>query len=332
MLGLGACLLVLVSGILFSLKELTDREVAVSLSGALFSANVRDRLSDEEYAQVQAAAAADPAADVRFSPLALSFTGSEIAGLSKEQTSAVVGQRLANVLYDNGSGTAKGLIVPAAPESETKALSLGPTTILTGSNNSLFSTAFVVAAVVALALMGGMAALSRGFGRLGGPAFVTAVGIAPLAVLWAGANAAIGPADAGDGAFTHAARASFDGVSSDLMTVFLALLAGAIALCVVSAIGGLGNVALGKSGAGEAEKTRKPPAKAKATAAVAATEGPDATEAEQPARVPPVPQVKGIPQAEMQRPSPTRAVPSGPVYQVPGKPQVEARDADKQVA
>jgi hypothetical protein len=58
--GLLACLFVMASGVLFSLDHLTGRDTAVPLSTAVIAAGISDRVTDEEYAQVQAAAVANP--------------------------------------------------------------------------------------------------------------------------------------------------------------------------------------------------------------------------------------------------------------------------------
>jgi len=239
MLGLTACILIIASGLLFSLQQLTKRDTAVPLAGALISAGINDRVSDQEFAQVQAAAAANPSATVAVSPLSLSFTGSDIAGLDKKGASAVLGDKVASLLYDNGSETAKGVLAEPPAGSDKGAITLGPTTVLTADNNSLFTTMFIATAAAALVLLGGVAALGRGFGRLGAPAFIAAIGSAPLALLWVAANKAIGPGDPTESGFTHSARLAFNGVSGDLQTTFVAVTAAAVGLTVLALFGGL---------------------------------------------------------------------------------------------
>lgn len=259
MLGLAACALIVVSGALFSLSQLTQRSTAVPVASALVSAGINDRVSDEEYAQIQAAAAASPATSITMSPIALSFTGAEIAGLDKAQASAVVGGKLAGVMYDNGEGAAKSLIVTPPAESGQEPVKLGPVGSLTAANHDMFTQFFIGAAALALFALGGVAFLARGWGRLGAPSFILSVGAAPLAVVWTLAKSAVGTGDPGESLFAQNARAAFTGAAGDLSTVFLAVAAVSLAAGVICVIGSAASLAVARS-AGAAEPPAEEPA------------------------------------------------------------------------
>ena len=236
MLGLAACALIVVSGALFSLSHVTRRDIAIPMASALVSAGIADRVSDEEYAQVQAVAAANPGSTVSLSPVALSFSGSEIAGLDKQAAASVVGAKLAGVMYDNGEVAAKSLIVTPDPATGQEPVKLGPVGALNASNHSMFTQLFLAAAALALFALGGVAMMARGWGRLGAPAFILALASAPLGVVWVAAGSAIGAGEAGEGVFAQNAREAFKGAAGDLGTVFLAVAAAAVisgALCVI---------------------------------------------------------------------------------------------------
>lgn len=275
MLGLAACALIVVSGVLYSLSQITSRDTAIPLASALVSAGISDRVSDTEYAQVQAAAAGSPASNVSLSPVALSFPGSEIAGLDKQAAAAVVGGKLAGVMYDNGEVAAKALIVTSPPESGQEPVKLGPVGAFTASNHTLFTQLFLATVTLALFALGGVAMMARGWGRLGAPAFIVAIGSAPLAVLWVAAKGAAGSADPGEGVFAANARAAFDAAAGDVSTVFLAIAAAALISGVLSVLGSALSLAVGKAAsAAEAPVAETMPAPAPKPAAPPAQVGP----------------------------------------------------------
>jgi hypothetical protein len=247
MLGLAACALIVVSGVLYSLSLVTSRDTAIPLASALVSAGISDRVSDAEYAQVQAATVGSPTSNVSLSPVALSFPGSEIAGLDKQAAASVVGGKLASVMYDNGEAAAKSLIVTPAPESGQEPVKLGPVGAFTASNHTLFTQLFLATVTLALFALGGVAMMARGWGRLGAPAFIVAVGSAPLAVLGVVAKGAAGSGDPGEGVFAANARAAFDGAAGDLSTIFLAVTAAAIISGVLCVLGSALSLAVSKA-------------------------------------------------------------------------------------
>ncbi len=247
MLGLAACALIVVSGALYSLSHLTARDTAIPMASALVSAGIADRVTDQEYAQVQASAAANPSASVSLSPVSLSFTGSEIAGMDKQSASAIVGGKVAGVMYDNGDAAAKALIVTPPPESGQEPVKLGPVGALTAANHDLFTQLFMASIALALLALGGVALMARGWGRLGAPAFILSVGTAPLAAVWVLGKSAMGKSDPSEDIFVQNARAAFDGAASDLSTIFLGVTAVALVSGLICVLGSAMSLAVSKA-------------------------------------------------------------------------------------
>ena len=80
---------------------------------------------------------------------------------------------------------------------------------------------------------------SRGAGRLGAPAFVVALGTAPLAALWFIADQAIGSGDIGESPSILAAREAARNAAGDLQTTFLYVAGAAFAVAIVSFVTGI---------------------------------------------------------------------------------------------
>jgi F0F1-type ATP synthase membrane subunit c/vacuolar-type H+-ATPase subunit K len=166
-------------------------------------------------------------------------TGREIAGLSKDDAAKLMAGRLAAVLYDKGGDAAKALIVQKLPNSDKSPLSLGPAGMLFSDNHSMFSKYFLFAAVLSVFLLAVAAGMSRGFGRLGAPAFVVALGTAPLAALWAIAGPAIGTGDPNGNAAIFALRVATRSAADDLRSTFVLVVAVAAAAAIVALLGGI---------------------------------------------------------------------------------------------
>jgi hypothetical protein len=241
--GLLACLFVVATGVLFSLDHLTARDTAVPLSTAVLEVGISDRVSDADYAQVQAGAVANPDATVSLAPLSVTATGREIAGLSKDDAAKLMAGKLAAVIYDKGGDAARALIVQKLPNSDKSPLSLGSAGSLSSDNHSMFSKYFLVAAALSVLLLAVVTGMSRGFGRLGAPAFVVALGTAPLAALWAIAGPAIGTGDPNGNAAMFAARAAAHSAANDLSSTFVLVAAIASATAILAPLGRIALVA-----------------------------------------------------------------------------------------
>ena len=240
--GIFACVAIFVSGVLFSLAEITERGRAEPLSATLVAFLVDGRVTDDEFEAVQAQAAADPSGLVSLSPLDVDLRGSEIAGLGKEETSLLFAGELTAVLYAEGTEAAEALILEPSPNEDgepQEAIELGPTGSLTASQHSTFRTAFFVSLAIVIALLGLVAFLSRGLGRLGAPAVVIALSTAPLAAIWALAATAVGTPGEDEALYAVIARQLIHDTAGDLRSFFVAVLSVALAWVVIAFVGTL---------------------------------------------------------------------------------------------
>lgn len=233
--GLIACVAVAVACVPFSLRQVTNRATALPISSAILEAGISDRVTDEDHAAIQAQAAANPDAMIPLGPVSNVLNGSEITSLRKDEAARLVAANLAAVLYDAGGEKAETFIVSPHADSEKKALSLGPAASLSRDTHSSLQTYLIIAVVIACLLLGVVAVMSRGAGRLGAPAFVVVLGAAPVAGLWALAAQAIGDGDIGDNPGILAAREAARNAAGDLRTTLLSL----VLVAAVSAAGAL---------------------------------------------------------------------------------------------
>lgn len=240
--GIFACAAIVVSGVLFSLAEITERGRAEPLSTAFVAFLVDGRVTDEEFEAVQAQAAADPSSLVSLSPLGLEVRGSRIAGLDREEISLLLAGELAAVLYEEGPEAAEALFLEPGPNEEgesQEAIGLGPTGSLTADQHSTFRTFFFVALAIVIALLGLISFLSRGLGRLGAPAVVLALSTAPLAALWALAATAVGTPGEDEALYAVIARSLVQDTAGDLRDFFVAVLSVALAWAAIAFVGTL---------------------------------------------------------------------------------------------
>ncbi len=240
--GIFACVAIVVSGVLFSLAEITERGRAEPLSTAFVAFLVDGRVTDDEFEAMRAQAAADPSGLVSLSPLDLEVRGSEIAGLDREETTLLFAGELAAVLYEEGPEAAEALVLEPAPNEDgeqQEAIELGPTSSLTADQHSTFRTFFFVALAIVIALLGLVAFLSRGLGRLGAPAVVIALSTAPLAGLWTLAGNAVGTAGEDEALYAVIARQLVHDTAGDLRSFFVAVMSVALAWAAIAVIGTL---------------------------------------------------------------------------------------------
>jgi hypothetical protein len=240
--GILACLAVAACGVVFSLTEITERGRAEPLATVFVAFMVDSRVTEAEFAAVQAQATAEPAKPVSLSPIDIEVRGSEIAGLSKEETTLVFAAEFARVLYEEGTTAAEALILEPGPDAEgqpQEPIDLGPSAALTAGNHTMFMWIFMGALAAVIALLSLVAFLSRGFGRVGAPAVVLTLSTAPLAALWALAAGATSDAREDEGLFATTGRALLTDLAGDLRGFFLSVLliaAGAAALTVLGAL------------------------------------------------------------------------------------------------
>ena len=240
--GIFACVAIVVSGVLFSLAEITERGRAEPLSAAFVAFLVDNRVTDDEFEAVQAQAATDPSSTISLSPLGVEVPGSQIAGLDSEATSLLFAGELAAVLYAEGTEAAEALILEPRPNEggeQQEAIELGPTGSLTAGQHSTFRTLFFASLAVVIALLGLVAFLSRGLGRLGAPSVVIALSTAPLAGFWALAGNAVGTPGDDEALYAVIARQLVHDTAGDLRNFFVAVLGIALAWAVIAFVGAL---------------------------------------------------------------------------------------------
>lgn len=180
--GLLCLFCVLAAGILYSVTALTGRETATGIFTATVGGTVSSQLSDEEYAAVSAAAAANPDAEYNVGATTVTVKGSDLAGLSKDQAVALVMSRIAVVHYEQGPDAAEALITASGEDGEE--FSIGPVRPLTRDTHDSVHPYFIGFAVAAIALCAPLVFFSRRFGRLGSPGIVLTIGSAPFALAW----------------------------------------------------------------------------------------------------------------------------------------------------
>ncbi|HEY5640983.1 MAG TPA: hypothetical protein VIW01_13135 [Dehalococcoidia bacterium] len=240
--GIFACVAILISGVIFSLNEITERGRAEPLSSVFIAFLIDGRVTDEEFEAVQAQAAADPSGPVSLSPLDVELPGSEIAGLEREEASLIFAARFTAVLYDEGPEAAEALILEPGPNEDgepQEAIDLGPTSSLTGSQHSTVRTIFLASLAIVLVLLGPVAFLSRGLGRLGAPAVVVALSAAPLAAFWSLAGNAVGTPGEDEELYAVIGRGLIRDMAGDLRDFFLAIFGIALAWAVIAFVGTL---------------------------------------------------------------------------------------------
>ncbi len=233
---------VLIAGVLFSLSEITERGRAEPLSAVYVAFLLDDLVTDEEFEAVQAQAAADPSGLVSLSPLDVDLRSSEVAGLDREETSLLFAGELTAVLYAEGTEAAEALILEPGLDEEgesQEAIELGPASFLTASQHSTFRTFFFVALAIVIGLLGLVAFLSRGLGRLGAPAVVLALSVGPLVALWVLASSAVGTSEPDESLYTVIARDVIGDTARDLRGSFLAIFMIALASVAIAFIGNL---------------------------------------------------------------------------------------------
>jgi len=233
--GLLCLLCVLVAGLLYSVAAMTGRDTATGLFTATVGGMVSSQLSDEEYAQIAAAAAQNPDAEYTIGGTTLTVKGSEIAGLSKDQAVALVVGRIAAVNYEQGPDVAEALITASGEDG--KDFSLGPVGPLTQSTHDSVRPYYIGFALAAAALSAPLVFFSRKFGRLGSPGFVLMLGSAPFALLWRLLEDKAASVNSETGIFASALAGAITGPASDLSWGFTRLLLVGAGMVIAAIVG-----------------------------------------------------------------------------------------------
>jgi hypothetical protein len=228
--GLLALAAVFIAGAIYSVAHLTAREPATAAFTQVMTSIVTNDGDPELYASLQAQAAASPNENFSIEGVTLPIKGSELAGLTYEEAAELVIGRIANTLYSEGPEAVERFFPESstsesegAAAEDTKTTDLGAFSIFTQDGHNTVGGLFRYPVVIALFLIATMVFFSRGFGRLGSPGVVLAVGTAPFAIIWLIADKATSGADGDgvDGALAEALSPTVSGLSSEFLTVCL---------------------------------------------------------------------------------------------------------------
>ena len=204
---------------------------------ATVGGTVNSQLSDEEYAAVSAAAAANPEAEYNVGATTVTVKGSELAGLTKDQAVALVMSRIAVVHYEQGPDASEALITASGEDG--KEFSTGPVRPLTKSTHDSVRPYYIGFAIAALVLGAPLVFFSRRFGRLGSPGMVLMIGSAPFALAWHRLDNAAAGITEEKGVFASALAAAIRTPAADLSSIFTRLVflsAGMTATAIVGHI------------------------------------------------------------------------------------------------
>jgi hypothetical protein len=241
------------ASITYSLHRITAEEPASGAAASVIDALAEEMVDDEMFAELQAAAKANPEIEVQVNELLLPLTGKEIAGLTKEEMLEAASTRLAGIIYVEGVEGAEAYFRDLEPkeeagpsadrppaESEGDGLPLEPLGLFTQETHDGLRPFVLGLSLVAAALLAVLVLLSRGFGRLGSPGLALVAGIGPAALTFIVLRSVLADAkDDGEGTFAGAAEALYP-TAGDLSRVFTIIVV-AGALLVTAAI--IGHVA-----------------------------------------------------------------------------------------
>jgi hypothetical protein len=241
------------ASITYSLHRITAEEPASGAAASVIDALAEEMVDDEMFAELQAAAKANPEIEVQVNELIVPLTGEEIAGLSREEMLEKASTRLAGIIYVEGVEGAEVYFQDMEPKqeagpsadqppagSEGDGLPLEPLGLFTQETHDGLRPFVLGLSLVAAALLAVLVLLSRGFGRLGSPGLALVAAIGPAALTLMVLRTVFADArDNEEGMFGGAAEALYPTVD-DLSRLFTIIVA-AGALIVAAAI--IGHVA-----------------------------------------------------------------------------------------
>lgn len=182
--GLACLVCILLASTAYSFSKLTEEEPATGIFTGIVATFAMEGSEPEDFAEIQAQAAANPDDDFTIGDITLPVKGREVAGLSYDEAVDLVIGRIAETLYAEGPDAVEQYFADSSdPDSEDE-FDLGPFGILTRDTHDSVRPFVIVFTVIALVLSALLVFFSRRFGRLGSPGVVLAVGTAPFALLW----------------------------------------------------------------------------------------------------------------------------------------------------
>jgi type IV secretory pathway VirB2 component (pilin) len=243
------------ASITYSLQRVSAQEPATGTAASVIDALAEEMVDDEMFAELQAAAEANPKIEVQVNELLLPLTGKEIAGLTREETLEKAAARLADIIYVEGvegaevyfrnlepkEGAGPSADQPPA-DSEGDGLPLEPLGLFTQETHDGLSPFVLVLSLGAAALLAVLVLLSRGFGRLGSPGLALVAGIGPAALTLMVLRTVFADARKdGEGMFAGAAEALYPTVDdlSRLFAIIVAVGAALIAAAIIAHIASL---------------------------------------------------------------------------------------------
>lgn len=238
--GIFACIAVVLTGVLFSLTQITREGRSTPLSTVFIAYMIDSRVTDAEFEQVQADASADPDALVSLSPIDIQVKGSEIDGLAREEASMLIATDVAHLIYVEGEAAADHLVLEPRPDAEGNSqepISFGPAGTLNADRHAMAKRLFGVALLISVALLWVVGFLSRGFGRLGAPAVVLVLTALPFTAFWALVGNAVGTPGEDEPVYGVVGRQLIRDDAADLRGFFLAVLLVALIWVGIAVLG-----------------------------------------------------------------------------------------------
>lgn len=221
--GLACLACIALASIVYSVGKLTEQEPATGIFTGVVATFAKEGGEAEDFAEIQAQAAANPDEDFTIGDITLPVKGSEIADLSYDEAIDLVIGRIADILYTEGPDAVEQYFAdPSEPDSEDE-FNLGPFGLLTQDTHDSVRPYFIAFTLVALLSAAFLVFFSRRFGRLGSAGVVLAVGTAPFALLWFAIKQGTKDADGGgvSGALAQALSPTAGSVAGDFLRLFI---------------------------------------------------------------------------------------------------------------
>jgi hypothetical protein len=238
------------ASITYSLHRISAEEPASGTAASVIDVLAEDTVDDEMFAELQAAAQADPEIEVQVNEFIVPLMGEEIAGLTREEMLEKASARLADIIYFGGVEAGEAYFQDleskeeagpsgdqSATDSEGDGLPLEPLGLFTQETHDGLRPFVLGLSLGAAALLAILVLLSRGFGRLGSPGLALVVGIGPTALAFTVLRTVF--ADVRDdegGVFPGVAEALYPTVD-DLSRLFAIIAGVGAALAAVAIIG-----------------------------------------------------------------------------------------------
>jgi len=238
------------ASVTYSLYRITAEEPASGAAASGIDALAEEMVDDETFAELQAAAQANPEVEVQVNELILPLTGEEIAGLTREEMLEKASARLADMIYFGGVEASEAYFRDLKPKEEADpsaaqpptgskgdSLPLEPLILFTQETHDGLRPFVLGLSLGAAALLAILVLLSRGFGRLGSPGLALVVGIGPAALSLAVLRTVLANVSNDEGDLFPAAAEALHPTVNDLSRLFTILVAVGAALAATAIIG-----------------------------------------------------------------------------------------------